>query len=329
MLKHVHLFHSAVTTTETTLYAEVVRPAAPGDWKLNGTLHGPTNQRATSLPTTWSFQDAGPGATLLTKVRIADPCPWSLDLPAIYHVDLELTRDGVLVDQWQGVTGLRDFGVAGHSFLRNGERWVLRGKVLANPADFDANPWHAARLVCVCESPSQEMLQQASEVGADLMVRVTAESVETELQRIAHWPAVMGVILPTVPDTPWQIAGRWNVAVGCVADAAGLQRWLNGPPPAKQAGSLGIEFVCVSADLAHPRLDIELALPVIPFAPVATSKPAENVAAPIDAADRTACDRTACDRTACDRLQAELTPGNFAGYLIGDLRDRKIGLQTA
>lgn len=277
------LFHGPVTTTEATLYAQVARPSESGDWKLQGTLLGPTNRRANTLPAKLTMQDAGPGESVLARVRVADPCGWSMDLPALYEVDLQLTHDGEVVHAWKATTGFRDFGAVGRSFSLNGERWVVRGAFLTAGAPLVVDKWRDERMICVCTAPTEDALRVASEQGVYLIVQLNGDStaeLAKEVHRVATWPAVLAVVLPEVPESPFDLGTQTNVAIGCFARDASVAK-------------SGIDFVCVDSELLSGRTEEFGDLPVI------------------------AIRRGANGRTACDQLQSKLAPGNFAGYLVG------------
>lgn len=291
---HVELFHGPVTSTEATFYAQIEKPAPNGQFELRGQLRGPTNQHAETLPATLKFVDAGPGDTVLARVRVPDPCGWSMDLPSLYEVELELTADDQPSQRWQGVTGFRDFGTAGSSFSLNGERWVVRGKSLAPDAAFDVDAWREERLVCFCESPNESMLRTASEQGASLLVRLTDGGSNNDLFRnlsqIAAWPAVLGFVLPHSVEIPASLSKTTtNVAIGCFADLETVTRMSSIPENERQIG-----FACVQPEVARElSQNGQRTLPIV----VVSDK--------------------AGNRAGIDELQAELTPGNFAGYVVG------------
>lgn len=312
------LFHGPVTTTETVLYAQVRRPAEGGEWQLRGELYGPFNERAETLPTKLQFQDAGPGDTVLARVRVPDPCSWTMDLPSLYKIELELFQGDSPVARWQGVSGFRDFGVAGRSFSLNGERWVLRAARATSQETLNVETFRDQRLACFCGGESEDginesFLRTACEQGVSLAVKLPAQIAAAELNRLARWPAVLAVIFPAPPDVldaqkaigpdDW-VTSRANVAVGCFADAEQAAALANAVSVADNEGSRrGIDFVCVSATDAQKLSESRIA--IVAYQDIEDDSGAkENSTTKI------------VGRAACDQLQAQLAPGNFAGFIV-------------
>ncbi len=292
----IELFHGPVTATESIMYAQVDLSESHGTHhaplRLEGHLKGPINSRAETLPVHMRFHDAGPGETVLARVRVPDPCCWSIDLPSLYAYELKLLCGDHLLAEYRGVTGFRDLGAARASFLLNGERWVVRGKWMDRLLPAEAERLQTMRLTGVVgETPDDASLQECARVGAPVLLRLTAETWQAALRRIAAWPCVWGVILSELPETPIVWGGRSNVLIGCMADVNALARIGNGK-------DRGLDFVCVPVRDPLPRNSAWDApgLPVIAMA--------------LGGQEGTA-------RAACDQLQRRLTPANCAGYVVG------------
>jgi hypothetical protein len=67
------------------------------------------------------------GAQSALDLAVPEPRLWSPDAPRLYRVDLELTRDGEIVDALSERTGFVALATRGKHFLINGEPYFMRG----------------------------------------------------------------------------------------------------------------------------------------------------------------------------------------------------------
>jgi hypothetical protein len=72
---------------------------------------------------------------ILTNVQ---PKLWTPADPNLYRLQVKLSCDGNVVDQWSSKVGFRTFEIRGNRFFLNGHPWWLRG---ADHLPYGKNPW--------------------------------------------------------------------------------------------------------------------------------------------------------------------------------------------
>ena len=292
------VFYGAVSNVSAAVYARV--PRLP-EWEratLAGRVVGPECDLACSLPIEIKLVDAGPGETLLARASIPDPTYWTPYVPARYVVKVELRQGGNVIDTATRWLGIRPLGAKGSSLFLESYRWVPRGMTIRKVGggeDENLEAWKAADAAMLVEEPSDALCEAASRQGVLLVAGVrhgfTFQCVE--LQRLARWPAVAIACV--------QPHGRFTLAEHSPRKAAP-----NILPIATHALSKETEppewaeglFVAAAEKEQVAQLAATHDLPIVAFRPLGEEVTVE------------------AGRAACDRLQADLAPGDYAGYFV-------------
>ncbi len=103
MSSHIEITVGDVTDVEARVLARYIGPAT--NVKLSGTLCGPFCEKAKTLTAELVFQQAGNSPQ--AEAIVTDPCMWTPELPHLYEADIEVRRDGKLIDEYHGPVGLR------------------------------------------------------------------------------------------------------------------------------------------------------------------------------------------------------------------------------
>jgi hypothetical protein len=278
------LFHSGASANRTTVYARLRQPPTGEGFSLSGTIRGPHCLYSTTLPATLRMRDAGPGATLLAKTLVPDPCYWTPDLPFLYDVRVELKRGAEVVASAERLLGVRDFGLRGQFFYDQGKRRVIRAVRQEACDERELLAWHDAATAMFVVSPAEELCHEASRSGVMLIATVESKSAVEEVRRLSRHAAVALVC----------IRGEYDVKA--IAEAAGnldVAKFIPAGEPFENAPIAVVE--CRDGFPVHK-----------------TESPA--LIAYRRLADRLSL---ADARAACDQLQADLAPaGDFAGYVV-------------
>ena len=193
------VFHGQLTPSLAHIYARVSSLPGGGLWTLSGQLRGPDCLFAKTLPATTLFVDAGHGPTLLAKATLTDPCFWSIDVPFLYRLKIELRNDGRLIANHEQLWGPRFLGCRQRNFYWMNQRWVLRGVFRESVTDAPLSAWRDLATAMVVETPDEDLCLEASRHGVVLVAIVPASaSAPTEVRRLAKWPAV-AIVLFTSP----------------------------------------------------------------------------------------------------------------------------------
>jgi len=271
--------------------------AVPADTELGGSLYGPFCDRARTLPARVPLVDLrgdDPRAGgLLASASVPDPCFWSPKLPFWYRATIELRRGGKVLAESQRLFGIRPLAARGRDLMLAGRRLVVRGAAAERVESHDLDGWYDATAAMLVDEPGDERCEAASRRGVLLVARLRESAgMETRLLRLARWPAVGIVVLPT----------GVTLAEGACRRVPNLllaEEPIAGQPP--RLSPWAQLAVVQAANLEHGTAG-KLGVPV--FA-VRSSEPGEKYATPADA------------RTACDRLQRDLaSQGDFAGYIV-------------
>lgn len=264
---------------------------------IDGTVSGPKCTTSRMLPADFVIRDCGDGPTKLGEATIPDPCYWSLDVPALYDVQVNWRVGTEIRASWRRTIGLKRFGTRSRSWYFNGERWVLRGVSRSNDSDTPWSEWRAASAVCVCESISEEAGKQASAAGVPLVAWLGRAMDEqpsrlVEVRRLARIPAVLAVIVPW----PWpksedvEECRRAGIGIWWIAETQ------TGSESPRWADAL---LVHAEQAMSADAIPDARSLPIVAFRPLTTSGSIERA------------------RAACDELQRDLAPrGDFAGYVV-------------
>ncbi len=307
------LFYGELTDTLAKVY---VRAAAVGleGAHLTGTVRGPACELAQTLAfdvTLVPAPNAAEGdSALLAMATLPDPCPWTPELPMVYEVAVQVTGEsGKLLFEAKRSLGLRPLGPRGKDLLLDGRRWVMRGArakhiegALESGNDTSADEidaWREAHAICVVNNPSDAFCAAASRRGVMLVVMLDAEDrnqAEGQLRRLARWPAVGIVALPSkspVEETIRQAAPNALLAEFVQAGDESVTTDHN-------VAAWADVVLCEGGAAAIGQLSLDRTIPLLG----------------LRSSDQTYAD-VAEARAACDSFQAELAPfGDFAGYLL-------------
>lgn len=288
----IDVFHGQLSPNVAQVYARVDTLPGGGPWTLTGVVRGPECLHAKTLPTTVPLADLGSGPTLLAKATLADPCFWSMELPALYRMRLELRERDRLIATDERQVGFRFLGVSGRSFYWRGERWVLRGVHRGAVNDCPLSDWRSSETAMIVERPDEALCRDASREGVVLVAKVATDEQDlaAELHRLARWPSVTLALIELTSNQaiPNRDAAP-NLMLGCgpLARVAFIPDWA--------------EVVVVEAN----------ALPVT--VPRQITRPMALIACR-QAANGLSLGEA---RAQCDVLQRDLaTLGDFAGYLV-------------
>ena len=290
-MPHIEAFYGALTQSSARIYAQCPDLPGGGEWSLGGSVKGPVCEGVRTLPATAELVDLGEGATLLARATMLDPSLWSPDLPARYELEIELLRDGQLVETFQRTIGLRQLGGDGRDLRWQGRRWVMRGVTRDEAGAAELDFCRAERTTLVIARPTDELLRAASLTGVLLAVEVQSPELPATVRHLARWPAVGMIIAPNAAEMFQDVdAAALNLLRAARINPAGTS-------------SLAAWADVVFGDASQPARLAEFAadcdLPVV----------AERKLR------RTSSLQAA--RAACDYLQRDLAPlGEFAGYVV-------------
>jgi hypothetical protein len=263
--------------------------------ELRGILSGPYSEFSKTLPTRVSLQSLPPAETLLSRGVVPDPSFWDGMTASRYRVDVELVRDGEVLETVTREIGLRQLLARGNSLRRDGKRWVLRACRIQAPTT-DMLETCREKLAALCtNSPSDELCKAASLQGVTLVVEVNEDdSVELRkrLFELSRVPAIACVI----------VAGQAvaNDTAGSFKSVAPNLLYAHRAADSEHVGDWA-DVVAVDKATTERMLEFLQCCDKPVFA--------------IDIADETTDLLTR--RAGCDSLQRELVKaGDFAGYIV-------------
>jgi hypothetical protein len=292
-LSDLDVFYGDLTANRAYVYARLPRPADDAGLTLTGFIRGPRCLHAETLPLTAKLVDLGPGATVLARALVPEPCFWSPDLPAIYDVTVNLLRGSEIIATENREIGLRALGVRDRNLFLEGKRWVLRGVTVSSAIATLPRAWHETSAAYVAEQAGHEQLAEASQFGAIVVVRVDGvdEHIAPALRRLALHPAVaLAVIENQLPGNFQHAAIAPNLLLA--------QRLENGATFTPQPWA---HAIWADADDTRALKTLLRAIdrPIIAVRRLTSPLPLDQA------------------RAACDLLQRDLAPiGQFAGYIV-------------
>ncbi len=308
----IDLFHGPATDASAILYARWRVDNRDGRFRIGGTVKGPYCHSAKTLPASYEWTDQGAGPTALASATLLDACGWSLDLPATYHVALELWEGDQRVGRVDRVTAIRRFGTVGKSFSQEGKRVVLRIGQAAPSANSLAT-WKTARLARLIEweELQSDICREALELGVALIVNVASTSVSPArvVAQAADCPAVVAAVLdPKIMESTLHRVAP-NLLLGLRIDGERIDgeridgeridgERIDGEriDDSTSLPDVGADFLFADCDHCAALANTS-SLPLVAFQSALASDPIEL-------------------RRQCDRLQASLTPLSLAGYAI-------------
>lgn len=170
---------------------------------LGGTIRGPFNHLARTLPATVPLADQGPGESLLARAILPDPCYWVPGAPYLYTAHVA-ARDGRrVVAEAEHTLGIRPLGAAGRRFKLAGKGWLPRAihrDLLREEDADDFAAWRELGAVMIARSPTDDLCRQASEQGVLIFAEGLGQDATTEIRRLGQWAAV-GMIFLSEEDS--------------------------------------------------------------------------------------------------------------------------------
>jgi hypothetical protein len=287
------LFYGDLTANRAVVYARLSRPADDAGLTLTGQIRGPRCLHAQTLPLASPLIDRGPGPTLLAQAVVPEPVFWSPDLPAIYDVTVHLLRGSEVVATTHREIGLRALGIRERHLFLDARRWVLRGVSTESTTATLPRAWHEQSAAYVADDSDLELLAEATQWGALVVVKVTESGAlaATRLRELARFPAVaIAVISGPLPADFRKSHFAPNLLLAQLVQG----------DCAQQAYPWADLLIVIANDLGVlTTVANDRGLPVLVT---------RHLAAPIDLAS---------GRAACDALQRDLAPlGQFAGYIV-------------
>ncbi|MFT5523011.1 MAG: hypothetical protein ACI9HK_000955 [Pirellulaceae bacterium] len=291
-LKQLEVFYGELNQHVAHVYVRL--PNDQSGIELRGMVSGPFSEYSKTLPTRIPLQSLPPTETLLARGIATDPCYWDGMTASRYRVDVELVRNGEVVESTTREIGLRQLLARGRSLRRDGKRWVLRACRVALPAT-DMLETCREKLAALCTAaPSDELCTAASLQGVTLVVEVSeddADKLRQRLFQLSKFPAIACVIVDgqaVLKDT-----------AGSFKSAAPNLLYAHRPLDSERIGEWAD---VVAVDRATTERMIEFSKRCTkPFFAV------DIVDEPTDLLAR---------RAACDNLQRQLVKaGDFAGYI--------------
>ena len=291
LVDEIEIFHGQLSPIAARLYVRIATIPGGSRWSIAGFLRGPAVRQANSLPVTAPLVDQGRGESLLGCVSLPDPCYWSSELPALYHLQIELRQDGELLSTTDREIGFRCLGVEAGDLRLHRRRWVLRGVGPAPTIPPDFEEFRSLVAAAVLDNPDLETCRRASRVGVLVVARLSGEHLSDRMRQLASCPAV-GIVL---------LGGDLAITDEIQSAAANvlLGQFLPAPRNIEPADWANVVFCEVGED----GLDVtRLGRCGQPVVAVRRSRPEIDLPAA---------------RRECDTLQRDLAPqGDFAGYVI-------------
>lgn len=297
------LFYGEAHPAEARVYVRA-RGESMECAELAGTVIGPFNRTAHTLPARFVLRDLGlegsgaPERRRLAQAILPDPSYWLPQVPNCYDVELQLRWGSSVVLEERRLLGVCPLGTRGRDLFLAGRRWVLRGTRCGLDALANETIWKSFRetsTAIAVDQPDDILCERASREGVLLVANVAAPSCAVqhyvdELDRLARWPAARIAILPG--DLPAEILTSHRFGNVIFAQHVPARQVVR---PARWAQLM----VCEGADVHDlARRAVDSSLPVVALRATEQVVSAHGV------------------RTECDRLQRDLAPYvDLAGYL--------------
>ena len=209
-------------------------------------------------------------------------------MPQLYQASVQLRCCGEILSKADRLFGFRALGAAERKLFYHAERWVLRGARRDALPSAQLNQWHAGDVAMLAHDPDDALCAQASRVGVLVVAELDKPDLP-QIRRLARWPAVAVVVLPT----------------GARVDLDGLAHNI------LLAARISANFELPLPDWAQ----------IVLYEVTAGSEPSNVIAScplPVIAAPASATKFTTIGeaRAACDQLQRALAPLDLAGYIV-------------
>jgi len=285
------VFYEGLTEFSVDLFVR----AEVHDAQWRGTVRGPFCATARTLLSTHEFTPRPPGDGTRAVARIADPCFWSGDSPALYRLDVEIMRGGVSLGSWQTQIGFRALSAARGGVYWSRRRVVLRGVDHRLAVAQGIEAWRAASAALYAPDPCGALLGATSRGGVAVMAEIDVDRDDylDVAQCCARAASVLVIVVDCANDDPRGGAVR-QVARNCLL----AQRWT---PESSSSPAPWADLVIGSVDDPARFAARYSAVGVPVLAERRIEGPHELHHA----------------RALCDQLQRDLAPwGDYSGYLI-------------
>ncbi len=201
-LTNVALLHGDLNSQQAHVYARWPGVLDQNEWQLRGTITGPTNRLTRTLPAVVPLRDMGPGADLLARAIVPDPCFWAPGYPYLYDVRIELVTGNHVLANEHREFGMRMLGVVDDRIYLESRPWKLLGAKDTSADERDFGAWRDAALTRRTWAPNQQACDQASHEGVMLIADITCEvcadarKLARELTRLSRHASVAIATLP-------------------------------------------------------------------------------------------------------------------------------------
>ena len=199
------IFFGEANNAVARVFARWSAENVPPGCRLTGNVVGPSCVYSHTLSATIPLRGKPPadprqtaGAALLAEAIVPDPCFWTVELPFLYLVQVELRRGDEVLASAERSLGIRRLGAHQRRLLFDGRGWVARGVDVREVPERPPADWRAADLAMVVERPDQELCAEASRLGVLLIAELTGEAamLSADVRQLARWPAVAIAVLP-------------------------------------------------------------------------------------------------------------------------------------
>lgn len=295
MNARIEVFSGQLTTVEARVYARL-RHGSPGsDTAIQGVVRGPRSHLARTLVSEFQFRVRKRGREPLAEAIVPDPSSWTPEMAHCYEVELEATDRGQTVASYNGILGLRRWGVRGANLMLEGRRWVVRAAHRDSVSASSLDDWRRERMAMMVAEAPDSLCEAATIHGvmllADLSMeaeRMSQSDIIEEIHRLTRWPAVLMVIISSA--TAWALGPTWT----------------------KPESAVMIERVRESAPVARlPWVDGH----IVDAERIPAIDVVRQDARPILVCRQSGMMSLAEARGTCDELQRKLSPRGYAGYV--------------
>jgi len=304
------VFHGDAADTSAQVYLELRTPHGEDGGpnpvvvpdRLEASIEGPFSDLSVTLPARTRFRSAGPGATLLWKANLPDPCFWTPDLPVWYRVRASHTA----LDRHLDTTlAIRRLGHRDRDFIWNARRYVFRSIDIPQDTEDVSEWWNTLRnsgTSLRLEPSHTRRLELASRWGVPVLldVRFQGSSGVDCVREALQYPAVAVALLA---QDQWEWIARWKHEAPNVLLAGW---WSRAAPNSYPPPALGLDALAFTptSQTELATLLAQTSLPLI----ACSSKP-----------HRYSIEQA---RAECDRLQRDLAPyTRLAGYCVWNAPD--------
>jgi len=219
----------------SSLEAEVWYFSCEGEDVEAPYLEGPINQKATTLKSKYFFRPAELSGKQAWKVVIPEPCLWSMQSPAVYALNGQVSR-----------IGLRDLRTRGKSFYQEDRRWVIRA-ASSNCQNHEERL--ASGLIPIHRQADLPHVESCLRLGQPLILWPDGDQ-PTDVDQLSRYAAVLMVVLPSDASPKIVAQTHSHLLLGTeVLPSVSIPDWA--------------KFIVVSEDLIRGGWQPDRRLPVV------------------------------------------------------------------